>query len=172
MQNVNDPPTGHAMEPQPGHRRTATPAVIDLAGATWLGQGNGRACYVHPLDAALVIKIRRQDRRTRDQNTLEGLYLSSLARRRVPFDHIPRLHGVVATTLGEGLVYERIVDADGRQTLSLTDTVRQGLLTLERATVELEHLRTYLFRHWIAFVDTGGAIWCGNGGATARAGWS
>lgn len=31
----------------------------------WSRSRNGRACYVHPLNAGLVIKIRRQDRRNR-----------------------------------------------------------------------------------------------------------
>lgn len=131
------------------------PAVIDLTGATWVGQGNGRDCYVHPQDPGLVVKVPRQDRVSRRQNRLELLYLSSLLRRGVPFDHIPRLHGVAATTLGEGLVCERIADPDGQPCLWLMEAVRQGVVPWKRAQELLADLRAYLLRHWIAFADTG-----------------
>jgi hypothetical protein len=127
--------------------------MIDLSQATLLGQGNGRNCYVHPLEPALVIKVRRLDRRSRDQNRSELLYLSSLVRRRVPFDHIPQLHGPVCTTLGEGLVCERIANPDGSPAPSLAETVRQGVLSGERANALLDGLLAYLPRHWVVYAD-------------------
>jgi hypothetical protein len=130
--------------------------MIDLAGAILLGQGNERLCYVHPADPAQVIKVQRPGGRTRGQNRIEHAYLTALVRRGAPFEHIPRLHGWVATSAGEGLACERIVNADGTAPLALAAAVGGGQLSRAQADGLLAGLLDHLLRHWIVFADVGG----------------
>ncbi len=127
--------------------------MIDLADAVLIGQGNGRACYRHPQDPGLVIKVPRAGGDHRDQNRQEALYLASLLRRGVPFDHLPRYHGQVATSLGEGLVCEAITDAGGAPSASFPAALRAG--RVPDAAAALATLYAYLLRHGIALGDTG-----------------
>jgi len=130
--------------------------MIDLTGAILIGQGNERRCFLHPHDPGLVIKVPSLGQRSRRQNRIDLIYLSGLARRRVPFHHIPRLHGMVATSLGEGLVCERISEPDGRNSPALALAVRQGLLPRERADELLDELFAEMLRYWIVIVDVAG----------------
>jgi hypothetical protein len=129
--------------------------MIDLAGAVLIGQGNGRACYRHPQDPGLVIKVARPGGDARDQNRQEITYLGSLLRRQVPFDHLPRFVGTVPTSLGEGLVCEFIVDADGQPSVAIPRAIELGLLARPAAEALLADLYTYLLRHGIALGDSG-----------------
>src|SRR5215510_1233081 len=112
--------------------------MIDLTGAVLVGQGNERSCFVHPNDPGLVIKIPRQGQRCRGQNQIDWFYLSELVRRGASFDHIPRPHGLVATSLGEGLVCERIAEPTGISSPALAVAVRLGTLDREHAEKLLE----------------------------------
>ncbi len=128
---------------------------INLDGATIIGSGNGRKCYVHPRDPSLVVKVPSSAGVPRRQNELELLYLTSLMRRGVPFNYIPRVYGLADTTRGKGLICERISNPDGRQCVTLMEAVRTGLLDQARTETLLEELRQYLLRYWIVFVDSG-----------------
>ena len=75
---------------------------LDLVGATKLGSGAGRDCFVHPHDSSQVVKVSRADLHAREQNLPDYLYLRSLSRRKVPFDHISKCYGLVDTNLGKG----------------------------------------------------------------------
>ena len=130
--------------------------MIDLTGAILVGQGNERSCFVHPYDSCLVIKVPRQAQRSRQQNRIDLFYLDGLVRRGVPFNHIPRLHGMVVTSLGEGLVCERIAEPDGSNSPPLALAVRRGLLTRERADGLLDELLVELLRYWVVIVDVAG----------------
>jgi thymidylate kinase len=128
---------------------------VDLSTAQLLGEGNERSCFAHPTDPGLVIKVKRHGRPSRGQNRIDRLYSDALAGRGVPFDHIPRCHGAVATSLGEGLVCERIRDADDGSSLPLAEAVRRCVLAREHADRLLDGLFAYLRRHWIVFADVG-----------------
>ena len=130
--------------------------MIDLTGTILVGQGNERSCFVHPHDPGLVIKVPRPGQRSRQQNRIDHFYLTELVRRGASFHHIPRTHGIVATSLGDGLVCERIADSDGASSPPLALAVRRGLLTRERADELLHDLFADLLRDWIVFADVGG----------------
>ncbi len=129
--------------------------MIDLAQATLLASGNGRDCFIHPRDPGLVLKVPRTTGDDRRQNDAERLYFSDLVRRGVPFHHLPRFHGEIETDRGAGLVYERLVDADGGQPVRLADGVRIGLVTYDEALRLLGVLRAYLLGYSIALADGG-----------------
>lgn len=130
--------------------------LIDLTTATLLGTGNERTCYAHPHDPLLVIKVTRPDGAGHGQNVIEHTYLSALQRRKASFAHIPRYFGRCETTLGAGILCERITDADGANSRQLDVVLREEHITRAEATQLLEALFDHLQQEWIVFADAGG----------------
>lgn len=130
--------------------------MIDLTHATILGTGNERTCYVHPENPSQVIKVTRPDGAGHGQNVLEHAYLSSLQRRHASFAHIPLYYGRCETTLGEGIMCERIIDADGKNSQQLDVVLREDRITRADATKLLDALFEHLIKEWIVFADAGG----------------
>ncbi len=129
--------------------------MIELDETLRLGEGNERICYQHPTQPELVIKVTKSQPQNRSQNRIEALYLAELARRGVPFDHIPRLYGWIDTSQGPGLMFERIANSDGTPLITLQAGLEQGLLTPSEAKRLLDELYAYLHRHAIIFADVG-----------------
>ena len=135
--------------------------MIDLSAARLLGTGHERACYVHPDDHRLVIKVTRPGVRSRQQNRIDHFYLAALARRGVPATHVPREHGFVVTSLGEGLMMDRISNHDGSDALPMSGCVEHGQISRREARALLAHLYAHLLAHGVAMVDVGlGNIVC------------
>lgn len=102
----------------------------------------------------------------------KALYLAELARRGVPFDHIPRLYGWIDTSQGPGLMFERIANSDGTPLITLQAGLEQGLLTPSESANDCS---TSCMRICIATQSSlpmsGSTTWCAN--AVPRAGiWS
>ena len=120
-----------------------------------LGEGNERLCYLHPTAANRVLKVTKPSRKSRHQNQIEALYLADLARRGVPFDHIPKLHGWAKTSGGKALVVKRVVNSDGSPLRTLSECLELGLLDAQEARRLLDELYGYLLRYSIIFADVG-----------------
>ncbi|CAM4324364.1 PhoP regulatory network YrbL family protein [Bordetella pseudohinzii] len=128
---------------------------IDLSHAAPLAQGGDRYVFEHPHDACLLIKVmdmqargvylaERPFKRWYKQFQREGAYrvylnefseyVSSATRPsgvwRLP---LARVLGVAQTSLGLGLLVEKIRDADGGMAPSLRDLASQGRYTRELA---------------------------------------
>ncbi len=86
---------------------------ISLQGVTPLGTGTSRACYPHPNDPFLCIKIPLDDRTSQKRQSRELRYYKRLKRSKVSMRHISQYHGSIITDKGEGYVYDRIIDFDG-----------------------------------------------------------
>ena len=129
--------------------------MVELDETLRLGEGNERICYQHPSQPGLVIKVTKSQPQSRSQNQIEALYLDELARRGVPFDHIPRLHGWVNTPQGNGLMFERIANSDGTPLITLHAALERGLLSPTEVKRLLDELYEYLHRHAIIFADVG-----------------
>lgn len=106
---------------------------------TLIGLGHWRACYAHPEDRELCIKVaRRGDSPDQnDQNTVAWRNFCNLERRRVPLRHIARCHGRVTTSHGPGLICERIRNTDGGGSKTVDES-------LERAEIELAQVLAML----------------------------
>jgi hypothetical protein len=129
--------------------------VIDLGAARLLGTGHERACYVHPCDERLVIKVNRPAVRSRRQNHIDHFYLAALQLRGVPDTHLPRQHGFVSTTLGEGLVVDRIVNCDGSDAITMPQGLSHGQISRREARNMLAELYEHLLTHGVVMVDVG-----------------
>lgn len=139
--------------PIPDH--SASPRY-ELSGATLIGQGNKRNCHAHPSDPALCIKVARDPRNWREchqQSVVEWYYLSYLKRRRVPFDHLVNCHGWVQTSLGPGLMLERVRNDEGSNAPTLGSALAQGQIDEKEAISLLSTLHAWALRHAVAIAD-------------------
>ncbi|WP_157976580.1 YrbL family protein [Parahaliea mediterranea] len=115
-----------------------------------IGRGLHRACYRHPRDPALCIKVVHNGDQTESQR--EQAYYRHLQGRLTDWSLLPRFHGVCTTDRGPGAVFDRVRDADGSTSVSLEaclttpatlDRYRQAL------PAALAQLRAYLLRHGV-----------------------
>lgn len=112
--------------------RRLSPA-LSLAGLEPFAKGSKRLCYVHPGDVNLCVKVlSRADDKLGHAEQRKELEDYQLLKERGPetvFDRIPVMVGIVATDLGDGIVYRICRDADGRISRNLGDLIRAHGLT-------------------------------------------
>jgi len=96
----------------------------------FIGRGNGRACYAHPDDGALCVKVSLNERGTRESRR-ERLYLRRAVQRHGEqvHTHIARLYEPVMTDRGRAWIAERVRDEpSGASSTLLRDALtRQAL---------------------------------------------
>ncbi len=119
-----------------------------------VGAGQERVCYLHPDNAAWLVKIQKGEANKQTRREL-ALY-AQLARRGMShFEHIPEFHGAVMTNLGSGFVVDCIRDFDGELSKSLWWHFTTGYPVSEFQPY-LEDLRRYLLERRVIFsVDMG-----------------
>lgn len=120
-----------------------------------VGRGNGRDCFVHPLDSTKVIKLTNGWKRRDHQSAIEADYYNYLSKRPVSYEHVAACYGWVNTPKGRGLVFDRVVNSDGTPAITLKQALQEGSLTVAEAYVLLERMRRYLLDNAIVFVDIG-----------------
>lgn len=124
--------------------------IIALDPGSLVGRGLHRECFVHPENPSRCIKIVVAG--TGDENRREQAYYASLARRGVSWEMLPRFHGLVLTSLGEGAVFDLVRDYDNRVSLTLGHYLASRQLSqlhgaeLRRA---LDRLKGYLLENRI-----------------------
>lgn len=129
---------------------TSSPATLQLASTALIGKGLHRECFVHPHDPALCVKIVVAG--TGNENVREQACYALLDRRGVSWEMLPRFHGIVATSLGEGAVFDLIRDYDGGISLTLAHYLSSQQLTAQYgATLRgaLHRMKRYLLEHRI-----------------------
>lgn len=128
---------------------------IILSSEFFVGNGIERECYIHSLDITKVIKIERLNNRktNRNQNSLDYKYFKFLEKQKIPLTHIPKCYGYVNTNLGNGLVFDRVYDYDGKNSISFLKVIIENKLSKGTQVRLLEELRRYLFKYNILFVD-------------------
>ncbi|WP_394145853.1 YrbL family protein [Vibrio atypicus] len=136
------------------------PSSIDLSNANRIGTGNERICFEHPANPALCIKvyhpmeeILKHTKVVRQQNEMEQYYFQKLVERDVPFTFIPRCHGWIETSLGRGLVFDRVVDDSGSASQPLTAMLKQGTVSQSEAHDILKSVEAYLLQYSISICD-------------------
>ncbi|AXX87632.1 YrbL family protein [Malaciobacter marinus] len=128
-------------------------SFVNLKKDYYLGKGRERACYLHPFDDSKVIKIVYKPFENLNQNKLEYDYLNFLTKRSVSFSHLSKCYGKIKTNLGEGYIFQRIKDYNGKTSLSFKNVVMNGLLTKQQEMELLKELKEYLLKNNIIFID-------------------
>jgi len=119
-----------------------------------LAKGGERACYIHPNDHTKVIKIIFADTNDNEQNKLENIYYNDLHKQNKDLSHIVDCYGFEPTNLGQGLVFDRVIDYDGTPSKSFRYYLAKKLIDSDYQRVLIEQLKNYLFSNAILFVDT------------------
>jgi hypothetical protein len=124
--------------------------MIELDPHSLIGKGLHRECFVHPEDPLLCIKIVVAG--SGNENRREQAYYAALAARGVAWDMLPRFHGLIHTSLGEGAVFDLVRDYDNRISLTLGQYLASEQLTLQHGAAlrqGLRNLKNYLLEHRI-----------------------
>ena len=108
-----------------------------------IGQGRERACYVHPEDPRLAVKIPLGETSQQTQRDLR-FYARLRKRNAVHNKHIPGFHGVVDTNLGRGIVVDLIRDYDGQISRPLNWYLAQGFPIEEFEPLLEEMIESFL----------------------------
>lgn len=127
---------------------------IDEAGL--IGKGAHRACYKHPENKSLCVKIMINGSHCSVEIKREKKYYQHLERRGVSWEMIPRYYGDVETNLGKGSLFDLVTDKDGVASKSLeyylssnseTEKYRDSLFK------SLSLLKEYLLKNRIITMD-------------------
>ncbi|OUR65482.1 hypothetical protein A9Q79_00350 [Methylophaga sp. 42_25_T18] len=122
--------------------------MITLNASEKFGKGLHRECFVHPDNDNLCIKVvtyGNQQETKREQG-----YYKQLQKRNVAWDLLPKFHGNVETSMGQGAIFDLIRDPDGQISKTLEyylddkDFVLTHRQQLESALAEL---RQYLLKY-------------------------
>ncbi len=114
-----------------------------------IGIGRERACYVHPEDPRLAIKMPKGD--VSDQTKRDLKFYRGLKKRGVKgIPHIPGFHGLCDTNLGRGIVVDLIRNYDGEISRPLNWYLAQGV-PIEEFERFLEELKQSFLNNLIIF---------------------
>ena len=120
----------------------------DLSDPLVVGVGRHRACYIHPKDNTKCIKVVHNPGVHAFQEIKRELtYYRHLESYLKDWSELPRYYGEVATNLGPGFIYDRIVDFDGRPSQSIEQRYSVKNLTQlgDELLVLIDKLMRYLW---------------------------
>ena len=86
--------------------------MVVLNEKQFIGKGSERACYIDPRDENKVIKVVHVTISLNNQNELDYIYMKYLIKKNSDLSLLPRCYGYVDTNLGQGLIFDRIIDFD------------------------------------------------------------
>lgn len=102
--------------------------MIILDSTLLINQGTVRACYHHPENSLLVIKVPTGSKKDREQaNSIELKGYKALMRKHKDLSCISRCYGIEATNLGYGLVCDCIYDSNGYVSKSILDVIESDI---------------------------------------------
>lgn len=98
--------------------------MIVLDDSSLIGCGTLRACYLHPQNDNLIIKVVLPGRGEGDQaNRKELLSYQKIRQSHAELDHISHCHGFIETDRGAGLICDCIRDYNGAIAKTIWDIV-------------------------------------------------
>lgn len=98
--------------------------MIILDKSLLINQGTVRACYHHPHDSSLVIKVPTGSKSDRDQaNSIELQGYQDLMQKHNALTCISHCYGFEPTNMGDGLICDCIYDANGSVSKTILDLI-------------------------------------------------
>lgn len=98
--------------------------MIVLDKSLLINQGTVRACYHHPHNSTLVVKVPIGCKSDRDQaNSIELMGYQDLMQKHEALTCISHCHGLEPTNMGDGLICDCISDANGSVSKSILDLI-------------------------------------------------
>lgn len=132
--------------------------MIHLSEADYMGRGATRRCFIHPLDFELCIKIDDEPSSTvtLKEAAAYGKVKKRLAKCNFRYDVIPKFHGMVKTSYGDGGVYDLIRnETDGEVATTLSELLMQKLSDQEIRNIKLalKEFTEKVVKYWIISSD-------------------
>ena len=126
---------------------------LSLSPGYFVGEGTHRKCFRHPDDESRCIKVLHAEFDNR-RCWREIRYYSHLRRRGVDFRHLTPCRGMIDTNLGKGLVFDLVLDDDGRISRSLEYYLEQNDRRFnEWIIAEIEQLKQNFYDQWVVLHD-------------------
>jgi hypothetical protein len=114
-----------------------------------IGKGRERACYVHPEDPRLAIKMPMGE--VSDQTQRDLKFYRTLKKRGIKgIPHVPDYHGLCETNLGRGIVVDLVRNYDGEISRPLNWYLAQGV-PIEEFDQFLQELKQSFLQNLIIF---------------------
>ncbi len=123
---------------------------IQLTPSMFIAQGRDRACYHHPSQKNVCVKVSIKPEK---QSLREKSYLEFLARRKVDLHLISQYRGEVMTNLGAGHLFDLAVNYDGHLSQTLTQAIKTNSISKTEVTRLLIDLKKYLTTYLICVKD-------------------
>lgn len=117
--------------------------MIDLKNSPLIGKGEDRECYQHPEDYHKCVKVTVSG--DYKQSNDEIKFYRLMKKRGASCEQLAAFHGLVETSLGQGLVFTLIRDFDGKVSDSLGNYLSSNAYSLRDFKLKLETLNRYLF---------------------------
>ncbi|MCK5294816.1 MAG: hypothetical protein KAJ49_09200, partial [Arcobacteraceae bacterium] len=76
----------------------------------FIAKGAERECYINPQDKSKIVKIQYCNNINRNQNNLDIYYYNYLKTKNISYKHISKYYQEIQTNLGQGIVFESILD--------------------------------------------------------------
>lgn len=128
--------------------------IIVLENDLLIGKGSGRACYIHPNDDTKVIKvIYSKEGENNSQNEIDYKYINYLKKLNKNLSHIALCYEYVNTNLGDGLIFDRVLNYDKTPVKSFRYFIAKKLINLDTQKKLLDELNRYLKKEEILFID-------------------
>ncbi len=130
--------------------------MLNLDKAGLIGKGAHRACYKHPDNKSLCVKIIINGSHHSVEIKREKKYYRHLEKRGVSWDMIPRYYGDIETNFGKGSLFDLVTDQDGTVSkdleyyLASNETTERYYDSLVKA---LHLLKDYLLQNRIITMD-------------------
>jgi len=123
--------------------------MLDLESASVVGKGLHRVCYAHPQDERLCVKVllQLQSKTPLIEAEREAKYYRFLDKKNVPWTMLPKFHGEVLTSRGQGYIFDLIRDYDGEISKTLKHYLASPIETnnyYEGLSAAFDLLRGYL----------------------------
>lgn len=124
--------------------------MLELSDDLLVGTGRDRACYQHPQNPDLCIKVAL---RPEKQTYREMVYFSLLTRKGKDMSHLALFRGLTATNLGKGAMFDLVRDSNGEISPTLRQAIASGRISTQALMPLVNELRDYLYRELICIRD-------------------
>lgn len=126
---------------------------IQLCSPLLIAKGGHRACYHHPKDNKLCIKVHHNVSQSgRVETERELRYYRFISHKKISCPIIPHYYGIVNTNLGSGYVYERISDIDNSTSKTLDVYLLNGLQrdeNIDWLKIAWQHFKQEALSDWL-----------------------
>ena len=124
--------------------------MLELNPALLIGKGRDRACYQHPDNEDLCIKVAL---RSEKQTRREIAYFRFLQRHNKDLSHLALFRGMENTNLGPGAAFDLIRNDDGQVSMTLRQAIEARQISEPELTALIAELRDYLYSEVICVRD-------------------